>query len=405
MAITSEATPTFARIMQASVDYWQRWIAELHDNDPQKFADDVSNLHRTIEVGFAYPPARTAFVQLLLRFFSPLERSGQWLGWIPLYEYAATLRESGDLDQHIHVVARWGQLLRMTWQTNRALAVHQEAARLLASGVNVAVGSHARVYFNLSLDYYQLRQYDHSQRHGRVALEFLEQTTEFPEMHAVQLSLLGLADMEMRRFDSAEKRLRHSLKAWRKLDAPVETARALNNLGRCYKERAINDPSLLDYALKYYEQARDILRSASAIIPLAEVELNIGVIHFERHEFALAKRAFQNAKTPELELTGALYVRSVCDYNLGCVLFASGQAAEAIGPVTLAIALWEQAEDELMQATAWLKLGEIFEAVDDKTSALNAYESGLLLDGIDIDSPAARDIKSALTTSRSRLVR
>jgi tetratricopeptide (TPR) repeat protein len=368
-------TPTGAQFRQgiaANLTYWQEAIERLTDAGTHRFIEEQANIILAVELGLALPATQIKTAELLLLGYRFIERCGYWQRWLTVFEKATAV----DLKQQPLLTARLlnrqGQLSRLLQQTELALALHQQAERIAQdAGDQQAL---AEIWFNLSIDHWQCRDYDQADAYGQQALHIFQILPDGQRWQASMLNTLGLISLHRDRLAEAQERLQQSIGLWRQFDEPTELARVLNNLANtCYEQ------GHLEAAHHYYQEALEHLAPTGSALDKAEVLVNLGALYFNWAQYDKSEIALLQAFTPAVRRSGYLRLRALLAQNLGNTLLKLEQAAEAEKYLRQSLSLWQQLGDELMLANTVGTLAEALAAQGQVETAVDHFDNALQL--------------------------
>lgn len=392
-------TPVGARFREgiaANLTYWREVIERLTDAGTHTFIVEQANIILAVELGLGLPATQVKTAELLLLAYRFIERCGYWQRWLTVFEKATAV----DLEQPplltVRLLNRQGQLSRLLQQTERAMALHQQAARIAQdAGDQQAL---AEVWFNLSIDYWQCRDYEQADAHGQKALHIFQTEPDSQRWQASMLNTLGLISLHRDRLAEARERLQQSIALWRQFDEPTELARVLNNLANtCLAQ---GNP---EAAHHYYQEALEQLAATGSALDKAEVLINLGALYYNRAQYDKSEIVLRQADSPAVRRSGNLRLRALLAQNLGNTLLKLEQAAEAEKHLRQSLVLWQQVEDELMLANTVGTLAEALAAQGRVETAVVHFDNALqLLDKF----PAnrwAQSLKEEFITGKSTI--
>ncbi len=378
----------------ANLAYWWEQIERLTDAGTHQFIAEQANIILAVELGLALPATQVKTVELLLLAYRFVERCGYWQRWLSVFEKATAV----DLKQQPLLTARLlnrqGQLSRLMQQTELAMALHQKAERM-AQKISDQQAL-AEIWFNLSIDHWQCRDYEQADAFGQKALHVFQTVPGNQRWQASMLNTLGLISLHCDHLTEAHKRLQQSTALWRQVDEPTELARVLNNLANtCYQQ------DQLAAALHYYQEALEHLAPTESALDKAEVLVNLGALYFKWEQYDKAELALRQAASPAVRRSGHLRLRALLALNLGNTLLKQNQLAESEKYLRQSQALWQQLGDELMLANTVGTLAEVLAAQGQVEAAVTYYDNALqLIDNFPANS-WAQSLKEEFTTGKS----
>lgn len=226
-------------------------------------------------------------------------------------------------------------------------------------------------------------------------------------------SKVGLAHWREGRYDSALVNLAEARTLFSALGERQQLARALNNIGNVHYQMGQHEPALASYLAslalrrelgdtrgialvlaniggtyqdwRLYDRALPILEEAVATAnrlgePLAQGwALHVlGMLHVERREYEKARAAFDRSVN---HYAAAARTRPDDAYNgwalnalgLGVVMTRTERAADAVPLLQRVLATRNPQALIVLEARAWLHLGEAYRALGDRRAALDAF--------------------------------
>jgi tetratricopeptide (TPR) repeat protein len=380
----------------ANLAYWQEQIERLTDASTPEFIAEQANVILAVEMGVGLPATREKAASLLLLAYRFIERCGYWQRWLSVFEKATAVDLERSPLLNARLLNRQGQLARLMQQTELAMALHQQAERIAqAAGSQQAL---AEIWFNLSIDHWQRRDYEQADAYGRRALQIFQTVPENQRWQASMLNTLGLISQHRDRLAEAQERLQQSAALWRQFDEPTELARVLNNLANTCLEQ-----DHLEAAHHYYQEALEHLASTGSALDKAEVLVNLGALYLKWGQYDRSEIALRQAASPAVRHSGYLRLRALLALNLGSTLLKQEQAAEAEKYLKQSVTLWQQLEEDLMLANTVGTLAEALAAQGQVETAVAHFDNALqLLDNF----PAnrwAQSLKEEFLTGKSTI--
>jgi tetratricopeptide (TPR) repeat protein len=350
-----DPSPESVRIVGYALTYWADFVTQLNNSPNQEFLDEHNNILRAVKMGLGAAETRRPALQLALDAFFVVESGGLWPAWIPMFE--AVYGRFCDVDRTLHArfLGRLGQLYRLHSRLDEALAIHQDAAALIAPLPADSLIA-CEIAFQLAEDHRRKFQYEQAKQYGQAAWEAAETAQQSDAWRAAVANSLGLIYEGSGKLEEAADWYTISLGLWRPLQRPVESGRALSNLGNVLQRQG-----KLDEALLTYHQALRQLEGASLWLEKLIVQYNIAVVYFYQEEYGAAEAILTDAhltmgRQPEMHLV--LYA-SIC-HSLGNVIVKQGRFAEAEAPLRQSAAAWQKLGDDLSLANC---LGVLAEAL------------------------------------------
>jgi tetratricopeptide (TPR) repeat protein len=386
----------FRQSIAANLAYWQGQIERLTDAGTDEFIAEQANLILAVELGVELPATQEKTAELLLLAYRFIERCGYWPRWLSLFEKVTAVDLERSPLLNARLLNRQGQLARLMRQTEIAIALHQQAERIAqAAGSRQAL---AEIWFNLSIDHWQCRDYEQADAYGRRALHIFQTAPENQRWQASMLNTLGLISQHRDRLAEAQERLWQSAALWRQFDEPTELARVLNNLAN-----TCLDQGHLEAAHHYYQEALEHLAPTGSVLDKAEVLVNLGALYYKWAQYGKSEIALRQADSPAVRRSGYFRLRALLTQNLGNTLLKLEQVAEAEKCLRQSLALWQQLGDELMLANTVGTLAEALVAQGQVETAVVHFDNALrLLDKF----PAnrwAQSLKEEFLTGKSTI--
>jgi diguanylate cyclase (GGDEF)-like protein len=185
------------------------------------------------------------------------------------------------------------------------------------------------------------------------------------------LNALGVAHMDMGRYERAMDFFSRSLEEAHKQGNLLREAVTLNNIGEvCLEFGELKEA--LDYFLRAYETVPD--DGESEIIP--SILMDIGAAYQRIGNWSLA-REFAERSMALARDRGNLQMEGRCWHLLGLISLASGELELAASQYLQALVICEALKNERERASVLLDLGEIHLMIGDATQALDRFEVAL----------------------------
>lgn len=191
---------------------------------------------------------------------------------------------------------------------------------------------------------------------------------------ASTLELLGLVMRAQGDYEQGVKHLSKSVQHWRKLNRPVELARALNNLGNTWQ--AYGDS---EAALRYFLEAKIALTGVDSKLDEVMLALSEGTIYFEKGDVAQAGAVFRAIDLAFLRRIGHVLYLGISLNNLGNVCLAEKDYENAETLLSQAVEVWQAASETLQLANSLKTLGDVFRVRCRQENAREAYEEAAVL--------------------------
>jgi tetratricopeptide (TPR) repeat protein len=362
----------FREGIAANLTYWQEQIERLTDAGAHTFIEEQANLILAVELGLALPATQVKTAELLMLAYRFIERCGYWQRWLTVFEKATAVDSERPPLLTSRLLNRQGQLSRLLQQTERAMTLHQKAERIAQDAGNPQ--ALAEIWFNLSIDHWQCRDYEQADAYGQQALHIFRTLPDGQRWQASMLNTLGLISLHRDRLAEAQERLQQSITLWRPFDEPTELARVLNNLANTCLEQGH-----LEAALHHYQEALEHLAPTGSALDKAEVLINLGALYFKWEQYEKSEIVLRQADSPAVRRSGYLRLRALLAQNLGNTLLKLEQAAEAEKYLRQSLALWQQLGDELMLANTVGTLAEALAAQGQVETAVAHFDNALQL--------------------------
>lgn len=394
----SSLNPGFVAAIERNLAFWRHRLTSITDLELSALVDEQSNIVRGIQLGLQTPTTRLSAARLARAAFFLAERCGQWEMWLAVYQQCACGEPiEDDPYLQLRLLNRYGQLLRLSGQTRRALVIHhlarrQALARQEARALAVA-------HFNLGEGYRELGQLQRAEQYGRQALAYFQPLPGARRWLAATLNAIGLVAWQREEAAEAEAWFAQAVTQWRSLADPTELARVLNNLGL-----AVQAQEKWVATLRCYREALDLLGATASVVELARVHNNLGRLHFAQGRYPEAESCFRQADAPALRRTGDFRLRASVSHNLGNVLVEAGRGAEALPHLERARVLWAFLADNVMLANTLGTLGEALESLARPEEARARYAEALALLVSAAESPLTRWLRQTYQARWSRLV-
>ena len=357
-------------IVGHALDYWTGFVADL--DGFQTFMEEHDNILRAVKMGLGAETTRRQALELALAAFLPVQNSGLWPAWIPLYE--AIYGRFCDIDRTLHArfLSRLGQLYRLHNRVAEATAVHQEAAALIEPLPNNSQIT-CEISFQLAEDYRQQSQFNQAKAHGLTAWESAQTAQQSNAWQATAANSLGLIHQSLEQLDEAVDWYTKAIDLWRPLPRPVELGRVLSNLGI-----TLQGQGKLDEALLTYHQAQRQLENTPLWLEKLIVQYNIAVVYFYQEAYALGESILREAyatiaRQPDIHFT--LYAH-IC-HSLGNMILRQKRYTEAESPFREAIAAWQKLGDNLNLAESLGALAKALIGQEQVKGACGLYDQAL----------------------------
>jgi tetratricopeptide (TPR) repeat protein len=394
----SQISPHFVQGINANLYYWQAQISRFTDADMGQFQLEQANLLLAVELGLGLTATQAAAAQLLLVSFPLIERCGFWQKWLPLFAAATAVDPSEHPVLHCKLLNRWGQLHRLLHLLDQAIAIHKKAEA--AAQTSGDAQTMAEIYFNLSADYRQCRDYPQAEIYSEQALGIFNTLPGCEHGQAATLGMLGLIAMDRYALDTAEIRLRQALSIRQQLDGPTELARVYNGLAL-----TLHRKKQFEAALYFYQQALDQLAATASERDKIDIFRNLGALYFEQEQYDKAEMIFRQAHATVLRTSGNFDLQAALAQNLGITLLKQQQFTEAESHFRHSYMLWQRLSDNLKLANTAGGLGEVLAEKRQYPEALAFYNEALHLLANFPDSAWAKKLRRDFFAEKEAVVR
>lgn len=379
--------PEFIEMVQRTLRHYRQLLAS--SRDLALYVAKHENVLHAAEIGLLPPETRSLAIDLLLTAFPYAERHGLWSQWLALFEQAVATQPDASILPHL--LNRQAVFLRRLQRLEAAETLFQ---RVVASADRVA-GTMA--HFNLSVIYRSQGAYAAAETAAHTALAGYQQTAD-KKGEATTLHTLGLIARAQGEHQQAGDYLRQSLACWDASDQPALKTRTLNSLAVVLTEQAD-----LDSAVALLRQLHDLLQSTQNHLEVAQVENNLGRLHYQRKQFSPALGWFQSAWR-YAKKTADLPTRAAIAQNLGNTLIALDMGEQAIFHLLEATRLMQIVAPNSMElANSVGTLAQAYQQVGDGEAAEQHFAHTFALLDIFGEHPRTINLRSEFTASKERL--
>jgi tetratricopeptide (TPR) repeat protein len=387
--------PQFTASIAAGLAHWQNETVENTDAVLIRLDAQRHNLARLISYGLKLAQTQRAAAMVALQSFYLAERRGYWQEWIAMLQNAAASMSEDPVLQ-AELLYRLGELYRVSRQLPAAIETHRRAEAVAAQ--TEAAHLRHRIWFGLSTDYSQTRNYDLAEEYGEKALTGYRATNAPPEKQAAALNTLGIIAWGRGEMDAAAARLRQAAAIWRGANQPTELLRTLNNLMGALR------------AARKYEDVRACYEEAVACFPHTAgafeqtvIEINYGGALFEQEQYEEAETVFLRANSVFLQQSTHFYYRAFVAQCLGNTLLKQERLAEAEAYLQEGARLWLQSDDELMRANTLGTIAEVYVRQGKRGEAVVLFDEALALLGRYPDDASAKRLTADFQRQRQEL--
>src|SRR6266511_2281634 len=214
----------------------------------------------------------------------------------------------------------------------------------------------------------------------------LEEVTELGERAATEAlsegahratlwSDLGIVYRELGRLEEAVRAYEQALDIFRSAGDRVGGARALSNSGIVYRELG-----RLEEAGRAYEQALDIFRSAGDQVGEARALSNSGIVYQELRRLEEAVRAYEQA-LDIFRSAGDRVGEARALSNSGIVYRELGRLEEAVRAYEQALDIFRPIDDQGSEVTALWDLGKAYQGLRRPVLAQRAFRQAVAISG------------------------
>lgn len=362
-------SPRFIQSAAANLRFWQTQMATPY----AATSADYENLLRAVDMGLRLPQTQVAAGQLVQDAFWLLLRQQRWTTWLPLLEQAIAVSRTAAPPLTVRLINRLGQLWRLQYRFETAVACHQQALAL----ANTLADAHlqAAVQYNLAEDYLAQRDYSQAADAAIAALTYFADRQPGSKWHATTLRTRGTIAHARGSYDEARRDLTASLALWQALDDQTETINTLSMLA-VNADRA----EWFDDASDYYQQAKTTLTTFDAdnMQMQTMLAINRGTLMYRLEQWAQAEAVFRSVLTPALRQSSNVPYQALLNNNLGNVIYEQGRYEEALVFLDRAIALWQLLGEALSEgnsrgsrAGVWAAQGRAVEAAAEYRRAID----------------------------------
>lgn len=386
-----------------NINYWKQHLERMTEQTWDQLDLEYLNIFRAVQASLNIPigkitqEIRDTWLFLSRHLIKFIERRGYWHEWIPLLERLSHQYE-GNVTRKCELLNQLGDLYRLERLLPKAIKAHQEAEQFARQVESDEMLAHACA--NLGLDYMHNRNYDAAQSYGLQALELFDNLQLMGKEMGSTLNLLGLVDRAKGNFDTAEKYLFRSVQIWRRLEQPMELARALNNLAITFQNQQKFDP-----ALQCFAEARKVLKGTTSQLDQVVVALSEGSLYFELESLAEAEAAFSRIDLSYLRQSGHIFYEALTLNNLGNVYLARKDYIKCETHLRQSASLWEQIGEDVRLANTLKTLGDALVEQGRVDMANHVYnQTDKLLDKYP-DDFRAKQLRNELELAQEEIVK
>jgi tetratricopeptide (TPR) repeat protein len=217
---------------------------------------------------------------------------------------------------------------------------------------------------------FQQQQYDSALQFYREALD-LHETNHNTVGVSVVCNAIGQIYLAQTKFAEAEAQFQKALEAGP--DSSVERASAYNSLGGLHLRRG-------DYARAagMYEEALKLAEQRRAERLISDILNNIGLVWLKQGNYTKALELF-SASYSRAESGGSLGSQPWALHDMALVRKDQGRFSDALGLSTRAVHIARRIRNRRIEATALLRLGNLYEYYGDFARAVENYRAAAKL--------------------------
>ncbi|MFW6184928.1 MAG: tetratricopeptide repeat protein, partial [Chloroflexota bacterium] len=356
--------------MAASVAYWQQRLQTADEAELSALNRERRNILSAIEFGLRLPQTLRPAAALTLQTYPMVRSAGYVAEWIPIFEWAASLIDPVDGALQRQLWNRVGQFYHAMRRLDEAVAAHQWVAHSAREAGDEQ--TEAEAFLHLAEDYREQRDYAQAHQYAQQALQRFQALNSGQRWEASALNSLGFVAWRRGDRQEAEALFRRAIERYRALQENVQLARALNNLGGVLREQK-------DYeaAEQAYEEAVATLAHTGAALEKAIMNISLASLYYEQEQYEAAEKSFRAADTRFLQRSGHTDYQAYVANGLGNTFWRQGRLKAAEARLKRAVALWREADDELMAANSTRSVARVLVAQGRAREALAHYDEAL----------------------------
>lgn len=391
-----EVDEQFVQSAAASVVYWQQRLQTADEAELSALNRDRRNILSAIEFGLRLPQTLRPAAALTLQTYPMIRSAGYVAEWIPIFEWAASLIGPVDGALQRHLWNRVGQFYHAMRRLDEAVAAHQWVAQSAREAGHEQ--AEAEAFLHLAEDYREQREYPQAHRYAQQALQRFRALNSGQRWEAAALNSLGFVAWRRGDRQEAEALLRRAIERYRALQENVQLARALNNLGGVLREQ-----KAYESAEQAYEEAVATLANTGAALEKIIVNVSLASLYYEQEQYEAAEMTFRAADTPYLQRSGHSYYQAYVANGLGNTFWRQGRLKAAEAKLRRAVALWREADDDLMMANSIRSIARVLAAQGRAQEAIAHYDEALQIAIRYKDDAWARELANEIREERERL--
>ncbi len=339
------------KIVQANVQYWLAYLANISEQTPLSEAD-LQGAIRALDLAAAIPPTWSQVIPLANALQPYMERRGYWAEWgMFLRNLLARARDEHDQPAEIELLMKLGSLQRRFADYAAAAKFYRQAWLLCRQTGHSQ--DEAVALSNLG-DLYRLQ--GHTWRaqvlctHAVELFESLDDTLRV----AYTENTIGLIYFDLREWETALKHFDRAEFLFAEIDHSHGLALVRQNMGALFVH--MNDPR---NALMYFQHALAHYEKVNNAVGSAKTCLNMGLVCLNEGDFSQAEHMLTQAETKFRNIGDALNLART-RHNLGMLYTHLQIWDEAERCFTWAVAEWRRREDIWNLANSQGELAELY---------------------------------------------
>ncbi|HSM57008.1 MAG TPA: tetratricopeptide repeat protein [Candidatus Sulfomarinibacteraceae bacterium] len=385
----------FVQSTLAGIVYWQQRLQAADETGLSTLNRERRNILYAIEFGLRLPQTLRDAAALTLHTFYLVHSAGHLPRWIPIFEWAASLVGPIDGALQRQLWNRVGQLYHAASRLDEAVAAHRWVAQAAREAGDEQ--AEAQALFHLAEDFRQQHEYDQAHRYAQQALQRFEALGSEDKWTAGALNTLAMVAWRRGQRQEAEAQFRRVIELYRTLGKKVQLARALNNLGGVLREQ-----ESYEAARETYEEAAAVLANTGATLEEVIINISLASLYYEQEQYEAAENAFRAADTPYLQRSGHSHYQAYVANGLGNTFWRQGRLRAAEAKLKRAVALWREADGELMMANSIRSIARVLAAQGRPREAVAHYDEALQIAVRYKDDAWARELASEIREERER---
>jgi len=362
----------FVQSVAANLAFWSEHAALTDPHAWPALDRERENLFRAVEFGLRQDETWSVATDLALNCFTYVFERGYWSEWTPVLELALYKCPDDCSVVKGYLLHKLGSLCRKLRRLDDAQAAHSQAealGRALNDPILIAESK-----LGLGRVYRRRHQYDLAERYARQALLEFEAWGAPPDKLAHTQNLLGIIALGRGDYENSAKALYQASDLFRQAHEPIELARTMLNL--CLTLGRLGRAA---EALELAGEAATIFTDYDLHLERSRLNVQLGLLHYNEGDLALAEAAFRQAYSPAMRRAGPLYERSMIEMNLGNALLQQGHTDESQDYFLSAVAGFRVVNARTMLANSLDGLAEISLATGHHREAVALYEEALAI--------------------------